>query len=258
LSFRKGLRQAYDQFRIGSGKAERLCAALIVSSILFLICLLAGGLVGSAPGVAIVCGGVALFLAFIPSVFLILGPPDDQIEEMLTELRQRAAEARVAIQSRNLQTEQPTQLRPAGGIASASSADATDSRTQRCPYCAEEIHAAAVKCKHCGEFLETRLKEKVKQVTPVVEMKRYRASGQVICQFCDGDMFPTIISSGNCLGILVALIVFFGGLFLLLAFFWTCIGAIVGLLMMMAALLMGGKRRSVWRCRNCGFIFERA
>jgi hypothetical protein len=28
--------------------------------------------------------------------------------------------------------------------------------TKRCPYCAEEILAAAKKCKHCGEFLDGR------------------------------------------------------------------------------------------------------
>ncbi len=31
----------------------------------------------------------------------------------------------------------------------------------RCPYCHEEIQPAAVKCKHCGEFLIEELKQKI-------------------------------------------------------------------------------------------------
>ena len=34
--------------------------------------------------------------------------------------------------------------------------------TKKCPYCSEEILIDAKKCKHCGEYLDSELREKQK------------------------------------------------------------------------------------------------
>ena len=68
-------------------------------------------------------------------------------------------------------------------------------------------------------------------------------------------MRKKVVSTGNAVGILLALIVFIVGVALLLV---PVIGWVIGPLVMILALFMGGKRRKVWMCINCGHIADRA
>lgn len=122
-----------------------------------------------------------------------------------------------------------------------------------CPACAEEILAAAIKCKHCGEFLDGRpANNSASSPTQIAQ----QTSGLPRCQTCGGSMKKKTISSGNCAGLLLALVVFCVGVAITVAF--MPFGLIVGPLLCLFALFMGGKRSKVWKCVKCGSIVNRA
>jgi len=50
-------------------------------------------------------------------------------------------------------------------VAPSTQATTQTTSTRRCPYCAEIIQIAALKCRHCGEFLDGRPKA---QAVPVI------------------------------------------------------------------------------------------
>lgn len=55
-----------------------------------------------------------------------------------------------------------------------------DQPTKPCPYCAETILAAALKCKHCGEFLVARCQKCGLPLDPAVSRKFCGSCGEGI------------------------------------------------------------------------------
>ena len=75
------------------------------------------------------------------------------------------------------------------------------------------------------------------------------------CKTCEqGIMVKTTASTGNIVGLILALIVLITGITLTV----TGVGAIVGVPLILISLFMGGKRRKVWKCKTCKAVIDRA
>ncbi|HEX4124408.1 MAG TPA: hypothetical protein VHY37_06750 [Tepidisphaeraceae bacterium] len=90
---------------------------------------------------------------------------------------------------------------------------------------------------------------------PIGSGERRAAGGKPVCQACGGEMVKKRISSGNCAGIALALIVLVVGLVITIVI--PVVGWVVGPLIMLCALGIGGKRQKVWRCRSCRSVIPR-
>lgn len=78
---------------------------------------------------------------------------------------------------------------------------------------------------------------------------------QIECKQCGGAMKRTKqVDSDRGLQAVGCLLFVLG----IVALFWFPIGTLLGIALMIGSVSMGYKRRKVWKCKDCGYFFERS
>ena len=106
--------------------------------------------------------------------------------------------------------------------------------TKKCPFCAEEILADAVKCKHCSSSLITNVSESGKIKT-------------LSCDKCGGEMARRRVATNTtpaCISLVLG--------FLVLFWFWP-----LGLVFIFVGIIMGVTSKRYWICRKCSYKIEK-
>src|SRR5262249_27544116 len=147
--YRSGVRRLVDGLRFGSGRAERLAAALVVSALSCLIILLVCGISAAPAWTAIGTGLAALAIAWGTMACFILGPDDEDVSGVLASLPEqlavRKAEFAVLHEEARLEAED-AKRRHADAVARSLELEEEEEAAQRrrptrqhCPYCDEVI-----------------------------------------------------------------------------------------------------------------------
>jgi hypothetical protein len=164
ITLRQKFRRLCDVVHLGPSTGERLCFALMVGVIPFAASF-GLSLAMSQPALYATIQGIASFalVGTFCSLLVTIGK-DERMELRRDEiLRDLTAVAELPAAESADQRQQPRAPRSVEGRDAGRALEPVPRRggeNELCPYCYEVIVADALKCKHCGEYLDAKLRRR--------------------------------------------------------------------------------------------------
>jgi hypothetical protein len=209
---------------------------LILGAAFFFATLLICHFLTLSLGESLGLAGVGLLSVMAASSTLVLWESDAELkaqrqglQKEVADLKVAAAEERAAQEAEEAARQTEEAVRPAERSASEvpspakQSVVSTPPRMKACPYCGEAILVHAVKCKHCGEIIDEKLRAKL---APRPQQRWNPGVAAVLSFFWPGlgQMYKGQVLNGFCWMFLVAL----GYLFCLVPGFFLHVICIFG------------------------------
>lgn len=168
ILIRQAARATFDLPQFGTGALERIGSSMVFCALFFFLFLFIGHVVKLAGNQQVSTNQVlglaafAFMVAVATSVVLILWSSDEDLEvrgnrlrDELNDLREQEVDLKETLEMKRIEDE-----------AEERSKRRNVSPYVRCEFCQEKIRRHAVKCIHCGEYLDDDLREQRRGTRP--------------------------------------------------------------------------------------------